>query len=184
MENIKKSKYFKNDNFFQLLGYSQNYLFHQNYFLSFIHAWIFLESCINVLWRELIHETYHPKGSTSTKDTPLKEEGNWTIQIKIEELFMKEIISKDLKNNLQSLRTKRNKVFHLDKKLSNRNVSKKEADTAVITGLTLFYKMLEPKKQESEIKIFTFREVQENMWKAINRAPLPQKKIKDGEIVS
>ena len=39
--NLKNSKYFKNDNFFQLLGYAQYYSFHENYFLSFMlgYSW-------------------------------------------------------------------------------------------------------------------------------------------------
>lgn len=66
---IKRSKYFEEDNFFQLLGYAHNYFFHQNYFLSFVHAFIFLEAGLNVLWRELINQSY-----VNEKKTPLDEE--------------------------------------------------------------------------------------------------------------
>jgi len=166
---IQKSKYFKDDNFFQLLGYSQYYLFHDNQLLSFIHAWIFLESCINVLWRELIHDSFVIDNS-SRKGTPLEEERNWTTQIKIDELFLKGIIGKDTRKNLQSLRTKRNKVFHRDERLEQRRVTTTDATKAVTTGLKLFYMMLDSKLKEEEI--FTFPDIRKKMWEAINRGRL------------
>ncbi len=76
-EKIKKSKYFKNDNFFQLLGFGQYYLFHGSSFLAFIHTWMFLESCVNVLRRELIRDSYGIKGSRRKGTIPLEEERNW-----------------------------------------------------------------------------------------------------------
>lgn len=170
---IKKSKYFKDDNFFQLLGYAQYYLFHDNHFLSFIHAWIFLESCINVLWRGLIYDSFNID-SSSEKGTPLEEERNWTIQIKIDELFLKGIIDKDARKKLQSLRTKRNKVFHRDKRLGQRRVTVADARKAARTGLILFYMMLESELKEEEI--LAFPDIRKKMWEAVNRGKLYRKK--------
>lgn len=166
---IKKSKYFKDDNFFQLLGYAQYYLFHDNHFLCFIHAWMFLESCINVLWRELIHDSFNIDGS-SRKGTPLEEERNWTIQIKIDELFLKGVIDRDTRKKLQSLRTKRNKVMHRDERLEQRRVTAADARKAATTGSKLFYMMLESELKEEEI--FTFPDVRKKMWEAVNRGRL------------
>ncbi len=173
-EKIKKSKYFKNDNFYILLGYANYYLFHQNYFLSFLHAWIFLESSINILWRELILNSFNIKGS-SKKGTPLEDERNWTAQIKIDELFLNKIISKNLRDDLQSLRKKRNYVFHRDKKVEKRNVTKKDSLKATTTGLKLFYLLLDAQEKED---IIAFLNIRTKMWNTINRGPLLRTKIK------
>lgn len=172
-EKIKKSKYFKDDNFFQLLGYAQYYLFHENYFLSFIHSWIFLESCINVIWREMIADSFKINGS-SEKGTPLEEERNWTNQIMIDDLFLKDIIGKNIRNELQSLRKKRNKVFHRDKQKQKRTVTAEDAEAATTTGLRLLYAMIESEPEEG---VFAFLDIREKMWATINRGQLHRTKI-------
>ena len=171
---IKASKYFKDDNFYQLLGYAQYYLFHDSNFLSFIHAWIFLESCINVLWSELIHDSFNINGS-SEKGTPLEEERNWTTQIKIDELFLKGIIDISLRKDLQSLRSKRNKVFHRDKQLQKRKVSAEDARKAATTGLRLFYRMIESELKE---EVLAFLDIRQKMWETVNRGQLHRTRIR------
>jgi len=142
--------------------------------MSFIHAWIFLESCVNVLWRELIHDSYNINGS-SEKETPLEEERNWTTQIKIDELFLKGIIDKELRKDLQSLRSKRNKVFHRDRQLQKRRVTVKDAKKATTTGLRLFYMMIESEIKEEAL---AFPGIRQKIWETVNRGQLHRTKIR------
>lgn len=132
-----------------------------------------MESCINVLWRELIYDSFNIRGS-SEKGTPLEEERNWTIQIKIDELFLKGIIDENIRKELQSLRTKRNKVFHRDKQLQKRRVTAEDARKAATTGLRLFYMMIESGLKE---EIPAFLDIRKKMWETINRGQLHRTRI-------
>jgi len=61
-QKISSSKYFEKDTFFQLLGYATYYLYHGVDLLSFTHSWMFIESCINLLWGDLIDDVFHKAG--------------------------------------------------------------------------------------------------------------------------
>lgn len=169
-EKIKNSKYFEKDECFQLLGYAHYYLFHESYFLSFVHSWMFLESCINMLWQEVIHEAFNIKGSNG-KDTPIEDERNWTTQIKIDTIFLKNKINEDMRKDLQSIRNKRNRVFHRDKGLGKRTVNSEDAKKAALVGLKLFYTMI---KSPPERGVVAFLDVRQKMWEAVNRGPVPR----------
>lgn len=166
-EKIKSSKYFEKDECFQLLGYAHYYLFHQNYFLSFVHSWMFLESGINMLWQEVIREGFNVEGSNE-KDTPIEDERNWTTQIKIDTIFLKNKIDEDMRKSLQLIRNKRNKVFHRAKDLEKRTVNSEDATKAALVGLKMFYTMI---KSPSERGIIAFLDIRRKMWEAVNRAP-------------
>jgi hypothetical protein len=90
---IKKSKFFKDDDCFQLLGFAHYYLFHYYYFLSFVHSWMFIESCINLLWQDMVGETFNVE-KEGEKSTPLENNRDWTANIKIDSLFFKGKIDK------------------------------------------------------------------------------------------
>jgi hypothetical protein len=166
-EKIKSSKYFEKDECFQLLGYAHYYLFHESYFLSFVHSWMFLESCINMLWQEVIHEAFNIGGSNG-KDTPIEDERNWTTQIKIDTIFLKNKIDEDMRKDLQLIRNKRNKVFHRDKGLGKRTVNPEDAKKAALVGLKLFHTMI---KSPPEKGVVAFLDVRRKMWEAVNRNP-------------
>lgn len=164
-ELIKKSEFLKEDECFQLLGFAHYYLFHENYFLSFVHAWMFLESCINMLWQQMVGEAFN-KVQASTDDTPLQNERDWTANIKIDTLFLKGNIDKKMRNDLHSIRNKRNKVFHRDKKVEKRTVTSEDASKATLTALVLFYKML---NLDTSKGIFAYLDIRRQMWENINR---------------
>ncbi|MCJ7423601.1 hypothetical protein MUP01_04945 [Candidatus Bathyarchaeota archaeon] len=170
---IKSSKHFEHDNFFQLLGYAQYYLFYGIYFLSFIHAWIFLESCVNLLWSSLIDSAFHDVG-VSKNTSPMADERNWTTQIKIDELFLKKIIDKEMRDSLQSLRAKRNKVFHRERQLQKRLVTEEDARKATVTGLKLFYMMIGSKLGD---RVIAFNDINKKIWETMNRGNLHKTEI-------
>jgi hypothetical protein len=172
-EKIKSSKYFEKDECFQLLGYAHYYLFHESYFLSFVHSWMFLESCINMLWQEVICEAFNIEGSNK-KETPIEDERNWTTQIKIDTIFLKNKIDEDMRKDLQLIRNKRNKVFHRAKGLGKRTVNSEDAVKAALVGLKLFYTMI---KSPPERGVVAFLDVRQKMWEAINRGPVNPTRI-------
>lgn len=164
-ETIKKSRFFKDVECLQLLGFADYYLFHANYFLSFLHAWMFLESCINMLWQEMVGEAFNVE-KEGTDGTPLENERDWTANIKIDSLFFKGIIDKKMRDDLHSIRNKRNRVFHRDKKVEKRTVTSEDATKATLTALVLFYKML---NLDTEKGIFGYLDIRSSMWQNINR---------------
>jgi hypothetical protein len=165
---IKRSKYFDNDECFLLLGYAHYYLFHENFFLSFVHSWMFLEASINILWQKMISETFS-KLSSAGESTPLENDRNWTAQIKIEELFLKKKIDENLRKDLQLTREKRNKVFHRDKDEEKRIVNSQDASDAALLGLRLLYSMIET---DPEKGIIAYLDVKAKMWETVNRGKL------------
>ena len=163
---INSSIYFKEDNFFQLLGYAKYYNYHGMYFLSFTHAWMFIESCINLLWAALVDEAFHKVGIKDT--SPASNERNWTSQIKIDELFLKGIVDIKLRKDLHDLRAKRNHVFHQDKKIEKRQVSEEDSKKAVETGLNLFFRMIDLQMYD---KLAVSEKIKQRIWESINRSP-------------
>jgi len=159
---------------FQLLGQAQNYYFNDNHFLSFVNGWIFIESSINMLWRELIRSTFDITGSKK-KGTPLDDVRNWTTQIKIDELFMKGIINEDLRKKLHRLRKRRNSIFHYDEKVSKRKVSREDAGGIIEYGLKMFYMMIEGDLE----KVPAFMEIRNNIYKNIHRGTIHRTVIKE-----
>lgn len=166
---INASTYFKEDNFFQLLGYAKYFNYHGMYFLSFTHAWMFIESCINLLWADLVNEAFHKVGIKDT--SPTSNERNWTSQIKIDELFLKGIVDIKLRQDLHDLRVKRNHVFHQDKKIEKRQVSEEDSKKAVQTALNLFCRMID---LQSYDKITVSEAIKQRIWESINREPNKQ----------
>jgi hypothetical protein len=121
----------------KFFGYANYYLFHNNLHLAFINSWMFIEPYINQLWIKSTKEMFN-----GLKYNPLKEERNWTLQQKIDELFMMGKIKSDTRERLQQFRSKRNKVFHVDIKPQKRKVEIKDAVECFLLANRLFYKML------------------------------------------
>ncbi len=155
-EGIKKSEFFKTGDFYQFLGYSRYYYFHDNFFLSFIHGWLFIKSMINLILAKLMNERF-PKKPPTEKD--------WTVQIKIDELYSLGEIDDDLRKNLHTLRKKRNVVFHVDRQKQKREVSGNDSFNAVKIGLMLFYKFIMGFKDD---KIIDFSDLARRMYQAIH----------------
>ena len=162
---IKESKFFKEDECLQLLGFAHYYLFHDNYFLSFVHSWMFLESCINMLWQEMVGEAFNVE-KEGEKGTPLENDRDWTANIKIDSLFFKGKIDKTMRTDLHLVRSKRNKIFHRDKTAEKRTVTAEDARKAAFTALVLFYKMI---KMDPEKGVYAYLDLRRNMWQNINR---------------
>lgn len=165
---ISTSPYFKDDNFFQLLGYAKYYNYHGMHLLAFTHAWMFIESCVNLLWADLVEENFHKVGIKET--SPASSERNWTSQIKIDELFLKGKIDLKLRGDIHDLRSKRNHVFHQDKKIEKRRVDEHYSNKAVETALVLFYKMIEISSTD---KMTVSQKIKQRLWEIINRETIP-----------
>ena len=162
-EKIKKSEFFKTGEFYEFLGYSRYYYLHDNFFLSFIHAWLFIELMINLLWEKLMNERFSENPPTTTGR-------DWTIQIKIDELYLLGQIDDNLRRDLHTLRRKRNAVFHVDPREEKREVSGNDALNAVKAGLMLFYKLI---LGLEDGKIIDFSDLTKQMYQAIHGPPPP-----------
>lgn len=172
---IRGSDFFKHDNHYQWLGYAMNYLFHGNHFLSFIHSWLFIETSINQLWTKMVNDSFPEEPKVVSRNEwdnfcapPTSYERNWTTQIKIDELYLRGIIDEVLREKLQTLRNKRNKVLHQEKKREQRIVSLTDSVRAVNVGLSLFNKMI----GFDEDKIIAYRKIRAQMDQEVNRGRL------------
>ena len=123
---------------------------------------MFIEAMIEFFWRKVMMNKFKTK-----TQSPI-DERNWTAQVKIDELYMFKIIDKNLRNDLQKLRGKRNKVFHVDAKSTNRNVEQIDAQKCYITGLKLYYKALDEMGAD---KIFDSKKLREKINKNIHNFP-------------
>ena len=173
---IKESEYFKDNNYYQLLGYGAYYNFHGNYFLSFIHSWLFIESSINMMWTKMVNEVFpqEPQAVSKRKwddccGPSTNYERNWTTQIKIDELYLRGMISEGLREQLHELRNKRNKVLHQEPKKQERIVDVTDAEKAFRVGLSLFYRMIDFGKPD---EIIAFLEIRKQMYQTVNRGQL------------
>ncbi len=77
-----------------------------------------------------------------------------------------------MRKDLHFLRSKRNKVFHRDKKIQNRKVTEEDVRIATAVGLKIFYMMIESKLKDP----LSFAQLRNRMWTAINRGQLHRKK--------
>ncbi len=172
---IRRSDFFEDDNHYQWLGYAMNYLFQENNFLSFIHGWLFIETSINQLWVKMVNDSFPEEPEIVSRNEwdafcapPTSFERNWTTQIKIDELYLRGIIDEALREKLQTLRNKRNKVLHQEKKKEQRIVSRTDSTRAVNAGLLLFNKMISFDKD----KIIAYPDVRAQMYQEVNRGRL------------
>jgi hypothetical protein len=122
---------------FKYFGYGCYYFFHNNYNLSFINSFMFIEPVINRLWKDSITEKFG-----KDEPNPLAEERNWTLQHKIDEMYMMGKISSDIRKQLQLLRTKRNQIFHVHKNIKKRKADINDALNCMKIANILFYKLL------------------------------------------
>ncbi|MFZ2412461.1 MAG: hypothetical protein WAW23_12885 [Candidatus Methanoperedens sp.] len=161
-EAIKKSKMLNSGNLYSFLGYGRYYYFHQNFLLSFVNSWMFIEPMINLIWEEKVIENGFSK-------TYLEEnKGNWTSHIKIDELFIMGYFDKDTKDSIQGLRKKRNKVFHVDEDEKLREISEEDARHCFSIGLQIFYKYL---NFIEEGEMLEFQEIANRFYNAIHKNP-------------
>lgn len=136
-ERLKANKIDGLEDIFKFFGYANYYLFHNDINLTFINSWMFIEPYVNSLWSKAIKETF--KG---LKYSPNNGKGNWTLQQKIDELYMMNKILPDTREALQEMRNKRNKVFHVDDNPIKRKVELRDALKCYRLARRLFCKML------------------------------------------
>lgn len=117
-------------------GYAHYYLFHNDYHLAFMYSWMFIESYINHLFNEMVSK------STNPKYRPLRKVRKWRIERKIDELFALGALKESTLDFLQTIRKKRNKVFHVDKDLKKRKVVFFDAWNCTKMAIIIFNKML------------------------------------------
>lgn len=161
-EAIKKGKMLESGHVYNFLGHGRYYYFHQDFLLSFVNSWMFIESMINLIWEEKMI------GKGVSKSYLSEISRNWTIQIKIDELFIIEYFDEDTKNSIQELRKKRNKVFHVEKDESKREISEEDSRRCFLMGLQIFYKYLD---FIEEGKIIDFRDIANKFYNAIHKNP-------------
>lgn len=161
-ESIKISKMLESGHLYNFLGYGRYYYFHQDFLLSFVNSWMFIEPMINLIWEEKMIE----KGFSRTNFGDI--ERNWTSQIKIDGLFIMDYFDKSTKDTIQGLRTKRNKVFHVDKDEIKREISEEDARRCFLIGLQIFYKYL---NFIEEGEIIEFQDIANRFNNAIHKNP-------------
>lgn len=139
-------------------SYSPVTYFHGNFFLSFVHGWLFIEAMINLMWRKLMTSKFKKK-------PPTKSEREWTCMIKIDELRMLGEIDENQRGTLQKLRQKRNAVFHVDPQRQKREVTGDGCLEVIKSGLAIFYKLigLPPEKG-----VIDFQNIAKQMYAAIH----------------
>lgn len=162
---IKKSEIMRAGDIFIFLGYGRYYHFHEDYLLSFANSWMFVEAIINLMWEAMMLE------NGFTKNYLKKIERNWTLQIKIDQLFLKDYLDQRTKERLQGLRTKRNHVFHVSKIEGKRQLDNEVSQECIDIGLSLFYKVLNFIKPGY---IISFDNIALAMKKSIHQNPLQE----------
>lgn len=161
-EAIKKSKMLESGHLYCFLGYGRYYYFHQDFLLSFVNSWMFIEPMINLIWEEKMIE------NGFTKSYLDENKRNWTSQVKIDELFIMDYFDKTTKDSIQGLRNKRNKAFHVDKKEKNREILEEDARHCFLIGLKIFYKYLSFIEAGN---IIEFRDIGNRFYNAIHKNP-------------
>lgn len=161
-ESIKKSKMLESGHLYSFLGYGRYYYFHQDFLLSFVNSWMFIEPMINLIWEEKMIEKGFSKKYLG------EIERNWTSQVKIDGLFIMDYFDKPTKDTIQRLRNKRNKVFHVDKDKRKREISEEDARNCFMIGLQIFHKYL---NFIEEGKIIEFQDIANRFYNAIHKNP-------------
>ena len=90
------------------------------------------------MWEETIIKRYGSK----KKAKQVTDNKNWTIQIKIEELFLLGDLTKEKSKQLNILRKKRNSLFHFDIQKEKRRITHADAKLCLAVAHDLFYKEL------------------------------------------
>lgn len=136
-EGIKKCEMLRIGHIYKFLGYARHHYYNDDYLSSFINGWIFVEAMTELLWEAEIIKKYGSKTSS-----PVKEQRNWTAQVKIEELYMLGAFNKETKKVIQELRKKRNRVFHPERDQAKRSIRQREAFLCTQVALFLFYEVM------------------------------------------
>lgn len=107
--NEVKTKYDENliklGNVYEFLGYSRYYFFNEDYLLSFINGFIFLEAIVSNMWSNLMEKEFAGMGKS------LINERDWVLSIKIDVLYMGKVLEPDDREMMHSLRKIRNGIF-------------------------------------------------------------------------
>ncbi len=134
---IEESKIVNAGNIFIFLGYGRYYHFHGDYLLSFSNTWMFIEATINLMWEKMMLD------SGFSRDYLKNVERNWSLQEIIDVLLLKGLINKKTNVEAQKLRSIRNKVFHVSKDVSKRQIDNKLSAECIDLGLYLFYQNID-----------------------------------------
>ena len=148
---------------YKFLGYSRYYFFNEDYLLSFINGFIFLEAIINYLWSQ------HMKNTFDGNDKPVDNERDWVLSIRVDVLHMGKILDQQDRQTIHSLRKKRNGVFHADVNKKNRDIIKDDAEKCIIISLKLLYKTLDIQKE------FNFKTIEQKIHEVVNKPVVVRK---------
>lgn len=160
---IKESDLLELGHIYNFLGYGRYYNFHQDYLMSFINNWMFIEAMINLIWEKNMIEKGFSKKYLSDNSR------NWTAQIKIDELHLMGYFDKTTKNSIQLLRQKRNKVFHVEKDEKKREILAENSAKCLSIGLKIFHDYL---KLTDGDKIINFEDISNRIYNAIHKNPV------------
>jgi len=133
---IKNHDLYGDSEVWRFLGKGTYYGFHADRFNTFLYHWLFLESNLNWIWRNVTDSKFD-------NAPPSEDERNWTMQIKIDELSMLEIIGKGIRDKLHRLRRKRNSIFHADPNPDKRIITDENIHDSINISRRIFYKNLE-----------------------------------------
>ena len=135
---INKNEFLKETSIHEFLARGKRAFYNNDHRISFVYNWIFLEATLTKLWEETIIKKYGSK----KKAKQVIDNKNWTIQIKTEELFLLGKITKEESQQLNTLRKKRNSLFHFDIQKEKRRITLADAKLCLEVAHDLFYKEL------------------------------------------
>jgi hypothetical protein len=142
---------------YEFLGYSRYYFFNEDYLLSFINGFIFLEAILSNMWANLVKKEFARIGSPPTN------ERDWVLSIKIDVLYIEKALGREDREVLHYLRKKRNGVFHADTAQTKRNITETDAERCVKICLKLFYRSIHIEQD------FDFKETREKIYTVLHR---------------
>lgn len=135
-EKIKEHDLYKDSNVWELLAKGRYHAFHADRFNIFLYHFLFLESSINWMWRTITDSKFDT-------NPPSKNVRDWTLQIKIDELMMLGIITKNIRSKLHRLRRKRNAIFHVDPNPDKRIITDEDISDSIKISTKIFNKSID-----------------------------------------
>ncbi len=149
---IQENDFLKKSQPYEFLARGNMELINQNYRVSFMHSWIFIEALLRNQWEKLVEEKHKEMKIPDNlkdliEDFNLKKhrEGligdvrSWSIGVILEILYLDGIISDQFLAILILLKQKRNDIFHFKKSKVKRIIDETTAIKALITGRTLLF---------------------------------------------
>jgi len=149
---INTNDFLKETQAYEFLALANLEILNQNYKISFINSWIFIEAILRNKWENLIEEKHKDcKISNGFKEyvkefSPKKYQDGllgdvrtWSIGVVIETLYQNNLLDYGFFALLQLLKQKRNDIFHFKKSKVKRTIDKSTAISALYAGRTLLF---------------------------------------------